>query len=180
MDVVRSNLQKMNGTISLLSKAGQGTTVLLKLPLTLAILPLLLVRVADEIYGVPLRSVIETVRVEPGQIHKVEGDEVLVVRAQTLPLLRLGKVFSVKQSQVVESANRAVILGVAQQKIALLVNELIGQESTVMKPLSSYLQDCRGLAGATVSGEGQVQLVLDPAGLLAATLPKPLAAGMPQ
>ena len=104
----------------------------------------------------------------------------LVVRAQTLPLLRLGKVFSVKQSQVVESANRAVILGVAQQKIALLVNELIGQESTVMKPLSSYLQDCRGLAGATVSGEGQVQLVLDPAGLLAATLPKPLAAGMPQ
>lgn len=164
MDVVRSNLKKMNGTISLESTLGRGTTVGLKLPLTLAILPVLLVRVADEIYGLPLRSVLETVRVDARQIHLVEGREVLRVRGQTLPLLRLTEMFGIETSP--DSSKRAVILGVAEHRVALLVDGLVGQESTVIKSLSSYLHHCSSLAGATVSGDGRVRLVLDPAGLV--------------
>lgn len=166
MDVVRSNLKKMNGSISLDSTPGQGTTIGLKLPLTLAILPVLLVRVADEIYGLPLRSVLETVRVESGQVHLVEGREVLRVRGQTLPLLRLTDIFAIESGP--DSGGRAVILGVAERRVALLVDGLVGQESTVIKPLSSYLHHCSSLAGATVSGDGRVRLVLDPAGLVSA------------
>jgi two-component system, chemotaxis family, sensor kinase CheA len=166
MDVVRSNLKKINGIIALESTPGRGTTVLLKLPLTLAILPVLFVRVSEEIYGLPLRSVLETVRVEPGQLHVIEGREVLRVRGQTLPLLRLTETFALKPDR--DSGRRAVIVGVAEQRVALLVDGLVGQESTVIKSLSSYLHHCSSLAGATVSGDGRVRLVLDPAGLISA------------
>jgi two-component system, chemotaxis family, sensor kinase CheA len=92
MDVVRSNLKKLNGTIDLDSKLGVGTTVLLKLPLTLAILPVLLVRVATEIYAIPLRCVIETASIHPQEVHCVEGREVLHLRNETFPMLRLREV----------------------------------------------------------------------------------------
>ncbi len=97
MDVVRSNLKRMNGTIELDSVLGKGTTIRLRLPLTLAILPVLLVQVADEIYGLPLRSVVETTQVQDDELHHVEGLEVLRLRGKTLPLLRLGHMFATKR-----------------------------------------------------------------------------------
>jgi len=166
MDVVRSNLKKMNGTIDLESHLGQGTTVRLRLPLTLAILPVLLVEVGDETYALPLRSVIETARIESKEVHRLEGREVLCLRGETLPLLRLGKMFENEASQGAQAADKAVILGVGERRVALLVDHLIGQESTVVKPLGSYLHNCSSLAGATISGDGRVRLVLDPSGLL--------------
>lgn len=167
MDVVRSNLKKLNGTIELDSQPGLGTTVLLRLPLTLAILPVLLVRVADEIYGLPLRAVLETARITKDEVHHVEGNEVLRLHGETLPLLRLGDLFGSPSHASHGASSKVVILGIGEKRVALLVDHLVGQESTVIKPLGSYLHHSSSLAGATISGDGRVRLVLDPAGLLA-------------
>jgi two-component system, chemotaxis family, sensor kinase CheA len=167
MDVVRSNLRKMNGTVELDSTLGKGTTILLRLPLTLAILPVLLVQVADEIYGLPLRSVLTTAGVRAEEIHQVESTEVLRLRGRTFPLLRLGKLFASKMEEADPNSQKVVILTVGDKQVALLVDHLVGQESTVIKPLSTYLHHCSSIAGATISGDGRVRLVLNPAGLLA-------------
>jgi two-component system chemotaxis sensor kinase CheA len=166
MDVVRSNLKRMNGTIELDSRPGEGTTVLLKLPLTLAILPVLLVKISDEIYALPLRSVLGTAQIVAKEVHQVEGHEILRLRGQTLPLLRLGQMFSTKPSGRA-AGEKVVILAIGEKRVALLVDHLVGQESTVVKPLGTYLHNCNTVAGATISGDGRVRLVLDPAGLLA-------------
>jgi two-component system chemotaxis sensor kinase CheA len=167
MDVVRSNLKRMNGTIVLDSRVGKGTTVALRLPLTLAILPVLLVQVADEVYGLPLRSVVETTQIQTNELHRVEGIEVLRLRGKTLPLLRLAQMFATRLAGNGENGQKVVILAVGDKRVALLVDHLVGQESTVIKPLGSYLHNCSSIAGATISGDGRVRLVLDPAGLLA-------------
>ncbi|HZR30645.1 MAG TPA: chemotaxis protein CheA [Terriglobales bacterium] len=165
MDVVRTNLRKLNGSAELESEVGRGTTVLLKLPLTLAILPVLLVQVADEIYALPLRSVLETARISSDEIHHIEGCEVLRLRQETLPLVRLRNLFELPQDTPSNGVQRVVILRVGERKLALLVDELVGQESTVIKPLGTYLRHCSSLTGATISGDGRVRLVLDPSSL---------------
>ena len=165
MDVVRSNLKRMNGSIQLDSVLGKGTTVLLQLPLTLAILQVLLVQVAEEIYALPLRSVLETSRIRREEIHHVEGIEVLRLREETLPLLRLQRMFTTAGKD--KAAENVVVMSVGEKRVALMVDQLVGQESTVIKPLGSYLHSCTSIAGATVGGDGRVRLVLDPAGLLA-------------
>ena len=172
LDVVRTNLKKLNGSVALDSQFGKGTTVELRLPLTLAILPVLMVRVAQETYALPLRSVLETAQVNLRHLHLVEGCEVLCLRDETLPLIRLEQLFEGANSprgNQDEPSNKVVILGVAEKRAALLVDQLLGQESTVVKPLGNYLHNCSSLAGATISGDGRVRLVLDPAGLLAAS-----------
>ena len=187
LDVVRSNLKKLNGSVDINSQPGAGTTMLLRLPLTLAILPVLLVSVTEEIYALPLRSVVETAQVNLQRIHRVEGCEVLCLRDETLPLLRLGQLFDRNSSAGLtataastsgaEPARKVVIVGVAEKRVALLVDHLLGQESTVVKPLGNHLQHCSSLAGASISGDGRVRLVLDPAGLIAASQNAPCAAG---
>jgi two-component system, chemotaxis family, sensor kinase CheA len=167
-------LKKLNGSIEIDSQPGAGTNVQLRLPLTLAILPVLMVRVEDETYALPLRSVVETAQVNLGNVHRIEGCEFLCLRGETLPLIRLAQLFQSdssprSESWVGEDTRKVVILGVAEKHAALLVDELLGQESTVVKPLGSYLHHCSSLAGATISGNGRVRLVLDPAGLLAAS-----------
>ena len=169
MDVVRCNLKKLNGTVDINSRLGVGTTIQLRLPLTLAILPLLLVEVADEVYGLPLRSVIETARIRPEEVHWVEGCEVLRLRGQTLPLLRLRQMFDTPSTGS-ETGDKVVVLGIGERKIAVLVDHLLGQESTVIKPLGAFLHCSANLAGATISGDGRVRLVLDPAGLLSSAI----------
>jgi two-component system chemotaxis sensor kinase CheA len=167
MDVVGSNLKRMNGSIQLESNVGKGTTVLLQLPLTLAILQVLLVQVSDEIYALPLRSVLETSRIRKEEVHLVEGVEVLRLRGKALPLLRLRKMFATSAAANGSAGENVVVLSVGEKRIALMVDRLLGQESTVIKPLGSYLRSCASIAGATVGGDGRVRLVLDPAGLLA-------------
>jgi two-component system, chemotaxis family, sensor kinase CheA len=166
MDVVRTNLKKLNGVVELESTVGKGTTVILRVPLTMAILPVLLVRVVDEVYGVPLRSVLEILRVPPTDIHRVEGREVLSLHDRTLPLIRLASVLEVPGEAPVGEMLRVVIIATGELRFALLVDSLLGQESTVIKPMESLLRDCASIAGATISGDGRVRLVLDPAGLV--------------
>ena len=186
MDVVRTNLKRLNGAVEVQSTTGIGTTLLLRFPLTLAILPVLLVQVADETYALPLRSVVETIRLDPAHVHRVEGQEVLSLRGETLSLLRLEQMFRDRRLTPAittlaavpdsDSSQKAVILGVAERRFAVIVDGLVGQESTVIKPLGSYLKHCPTLAGATISGDGRVRLVLDPSGLL---LPPPAPNSLP-
>jgi two-component system, chemotaxis family, sensor kinase CheA len=164
MDVVKSNLKKLNGTIEIENHPGQGVTVLLRVPLTLAILPVLLVQVGGENYALPLRSVVHTLRVHPRDIHCIEGQEVLRLDEETLPLLRLRKLLAVGRGESA-GVQHAVILAAAERKFALIVDRLVGEESTVMKPLGNYLRQCGSVTGATISGDGRVRLVLNPAGL---------------
>lgn len=171
MDVVRSNLKKINGSVELQSTPGKGTTLLLHLPLTLAILPVLLVQVNDETYALPLRSIIETARFTPANVHQVEGREVVCLRDETLPLVRLQSLFSSPGNHAPATERKIVVMAVGDIRIALLVDCLVGQESTVVKPLASYLHHSPGIAGATIGGDGRVRLVIDPAGLLSSAVP---------
>ena len=166
MDVVRTNLKKVNGSIEVHSKMGQGTTVVMHLPLTLAVVPVLLVQAADDVFALPLRAIVETDRQANTRVHLVDGCEVVRLRGETLPLLRLRSLCP-PSSDHPASEGKIVVLEVAEKRFALLVDGLAGQESTVIKPLGSYLHDCTGIAGATVSGDGRVRLVLDPGELVA-------------
>ena len=168
MDVVHSNLRKIHGSVELDSTPGSGTKVTLRVPLTLAILPVLLVRVATEVYALPLRSIEQTSRFDCGDAHLVEGQEVIWMGTETLPLLRLHTLFLDQHSKTPAEAQKVVVLETAERRVALLVDGLVGQESTVVTPLAPYLNRCAGIAGTTVGGDGRVRLVLDPAGLLAA------------
>lgn len=170
MDVVRTNLKKMNGAIELDSQPGAGTTICLRLPLTLAILPVLLVQVGDQIYALPLRCIEQTARFLPDEAHQVEEQETIWMGGEALPLLRLHRLFAACGAPV--EAQKIVVLEAAEKRVALLVDQLVGQESTVVTPLSPYLSHCGGIAGTTVDGDGRVRLVLDPAGLLTALRPE--------
>jgi two-component system chemotaxis sensor kinase CheA len=168
MDVVNTNVKNMNGAVELDSTLGQGTTVTLRLPLTMAILPVLSVKVGQEIYGLPMRTVVETLRVESCEIHSVEGCEAIHVRGRTIPLIRLANALCVDDASRDEKVCRKlVIVGLGTRRVAFLVDDLVGAEATVIKPLDTLSRQSVGIAGATVGGDGLVRLLLDPASLVA-------------
>jgi len=166
MDVVRTNLKKLNGSVELDSAVGRGATVTLKLPLTLAILPVLLVKASGETYALPLRCVSEIVRVAVSDVHRSDSGEILRVRNQILPLGRVQRIFHHAVSNGNEEGHlRIVVLSIAEKKLGLVVDEFLGQEETIVRPLSSQLGHLPGVAGGTITGEGNIRLILDPAGL---------------
>lgn len=168
MDVVRSNVKRLNGTVELESIPGKSTAVTIRAPLTMAILPVLLVEVGAEAYALPLRSVQETLRVSEENIHRVEGREVLCLGDRTLSVIRLAKLFDVGGRSETKPSSRAVVLAVGETRVALVVDKLLGQESTVIKSMGDLVRECPVIAGATIGGNGRVRLVLDPASLVAA------------
>lgn len=167
MDVVRTNVKNMNGTVELDSNLGVGTSVTLRLPLTMAIMPVLFVKVGKEIYGLPMRMVIETVRVNAKDIHTVEDCEAIHVREKTFPLIRLARALAVGDSNRDQATCKIVIVSIGTRRIALLVDDMVGAEATVIKPLDELSRKSIGIAGATVGGDGMVRLLLDPAALMA-------------
>ena len=167
MDVVKTNLKKLNGVVELDSEIGRGTIITLKLPLTLAILPVLLVQVCNGTYALPLRSVSEILRVDPESVHQGDAGEILHIREEVIPIGRLWKVFKLGEEPVAEDGRlRVVILAVGDKKIGLVVDDFLGQEETVIKPLGAYFGRVAGVAGSTITGEGNVRLILDPAGIV--------------
>lgn len=166
MDVVRTNLKKLNGMIDLDSTVGKGTTITLKLPLTLAILPVLIVRVSDQTYALPLRSVSEILRVDRIRIHHSDCTEMLHVRDEVIPLARLRKLLHHEQTEFSpQDRLRVVVLNVNERRLGLVVDDFLGQEETVIKPLGSKLRRVPGVSGGTITGQGNVRLILDPAGI---------------
>ncbi|CAE11082.1 chemotaxis protein CheW [Wolinella succinogenes] len=166
MDVVKTNIEKLNGIIDIDSELGKGTTLKLKIPLTLAIIQALLVGVQEEYYAIPLASVLETVRVGQDEIYTVEGKSVLRLRDEVLSLVRLADIFGV--DCVFENAEEAyvVVIGLAENKIGVIVDFLIGQEEIVIKSLGYYLKGTEGIAGATIRGDGKVTLIVDVAAMM--------------
>ncbi len=161
MDVVRNNIEKLNGLIEIDSEVGKGSVFRLKIPLTLAIMQSLLVGAQEEFYAIPLASVIETVRVPIDSIYTIEGKNVLRLRDEVISLVRLADVFNVKQ--VFESDTQAyvVIIGLAEAKLGVIIDTLVGQEEIVIKSMGDYLQGIPGIAGATVRGDGRITLIVD-------------------
>ncbi|WP_208359008.1 hybrid sensor histidine kinase/response regulator [Helicobacter pylori] len=161
MDVVKTNIEKLNGIIEIDSEVGVGTTQKLKIPLTLAIIQALLVGVQEEYYAIPLSSVLETVCISQDEIYTVDGKSVLRLRDEVLSLVRLSDIFKVDAILESNSDVYVVIIGLADQKIGVIVDYLIGQEEVVIKSLGYYLKNTRGIAGATVRGDGKITLIVD-------------------
>jgi two-component system chemotaxis sensor kinase CheA len=172
MDVVRTNLKKLNGTVEVDSELGQGATVRLMLPLTLAILPVLLVQAEEDVYAVPLRTVVEIVRVDRESIHRMDGAEIMRLRDEVFPLRHLRELLGHPPADATADSLRVVIMAIGERKIGLVVDQWLGQEETVIKSLGSYLGHVNGMAGATISGDGRVRLILDPA-VIAGSLRSP-------
>ncbi len=166
MDVVKTNIEKLNGIIDIESEKGVGTTQKLKIPLTLAITQALLVAVQEEYYAIPLSSVIETVRVSQDEIYTVDGKSVLRLRDEVLPIVHLADIFKV--NFVLESTNEVyvVVIGLAEQKMGVIVDYLVGQEEVVIKSLGYYLKGTEGIAGATVRGDGKITMIVDVAAMM--------------
>lgn len=166
MDVVKTNIEKLNGMIDIDSEVGQGTSMKLKIPLTLAIIQALLVGVQEEYYAIPLASVLETVRISKDEIYTVESRSVMRLRDEVLSLVHIGDIFEVER--VFDNSEHAyvVVLGLAESKIGLIVDSLVGQEEIVIKSLGEYLKGIEGIAGATIRGDGGVTLIVDVAALM--------------
>ena len=166
MDVVRRNVEELNGSVNISTEPGHGTKVTVRLPLTLAILDGLLVKLGNEVYIVPLLSVVESFRPQTDGVTRLaNGMEVVQVRSEVVPILRLHKILNLPDTVVDPSDGLLVIVEDHDTKIALLVDELIGQQQAVIKNLESNFQKVPGIAGATILGDGRVALILDIIGL---------------
>ncbi|WP_234696731.1 chemotaxis protein CheA [Candidatus Kryptobacter tengchongensis] len=161
LDVVKANITKLNGMIDVQSKLGFGTKFVLKLPLTLAIIQGLLIGVCGEVFIIPLSSVIEVVRVKSNQVHSIKGKEMIRLRDSVLPLVRLERIFNLGSNGEGKENLYVVVLGLAEKKLGLIVDELIGQKEVVIKSLGSYLKNIKGIAGATILGDGTVRMIID-------------------
>jgi two-component system chemotaxis sensor kinase CheA len=161
MDVVKTNIEKLNGIIEVDSVPGKGTTFKLKIPLTLAIIQALLVASQEELFAVPLSNVIETVRIVEEDIYTIEGKSVLKLRDEILPLVNMADVFKIEKVLEPDKYLYVVILGLGAIKIGLIVDSFIGQEEIVIKSLGEFLKGIPGIAGATIRGDGRVTLIVD-------------------
>jgi two-component system chemotaxis sensor kinase CheA len=165
LDVVRRSIEKLNGTVTVTSERGKGTKFIIKLPLTLAIIQGLLVRVGEEIYSIPITSVIESLRIKPDEIKFIDNYEVFNIRNDVISLLRLNRLFGIKTEEKTDYYF-IVIVGTAEKKMGFMVDSLIGEEDVVIKPLRDQFTNSPGIAGASILGDGSVSLIIDVSQLL--------------
>jgi two-component system chemotaxis sensor kinase CheA len=161
MDVVKQNIEKLNGTIEIDSTPGVETRFRIKIPLTLAIIPALLVQVRGELFTIPLSTVEETIRIAPKDLSTIEGVEVMQLRDSTLPLVRLAGLFNMPADTSGDGRAFVVVVSTGMKRVGLVVDTLLGQEEVVIKPLEDYLQEKSGFSGATILGDGRISLILD-------------------
>ncbi|MDR2552925.1 MAG: chemotaxis protein CheA [Treponema sp.] len=165
LDVVRRSIEKLNGTVTVSSEKGKGTRFIIKLPLTLAIIQGLLVKVGEEIYSIPITSVIESLRITPEEIKLIDNYEVFNIRNDVISLLRLNRLFGIKTEEK-KDYHFIVIVGTAEKKMGFMVDSLIGEEDVVIKPLRDQFTNSPGIAGASILGDGSVSLIIDVSQLL--------------
>lgn len=167
MDVVKSNISRLNGIVTVESSVGEWTRFRIRLPLTVAIIQALMVGVGKETYAIPLGSVIETLRITPEDIQRVDDREVITLRDDILGLTHLEEALGLPRDPDRAGTHMYVVVaGVAEKKKGIVVNHLYGQEEVVIKPLGNYLKGHREFAGATLTGEGQVVMILDVGGVM--------------
>ncbi|MBN2547127.1 MAG: chemotaxis protein CheA [Spirochaetes bacterium] len=160
LDVVRKNIEKLNGTIKVNSELGMGTIFTINIPLTLAIIQGLLVKVYNEIYSIPISSVLESIRIKKDEIKLIDNYEVVNIRNEVLSLLRINRLFK-SGEDIKNDYYFVVIVGTQDKKIALLVDSIVGEEDIVIKPLKDKYTNTPGISGATILGDGTVSLILD-------------------
>lgn len=161
MDVVKKNIERLNGSIEIESIPGKMTTIRVKIPLTLAIITALLVRVGEDLFTIPLSAVDETIRVFESDITTIDCVEVIHLRDVTTPILRLSELFNLPAVERHDGKHFIVIVKAGSQHVGLVVDALIGQEEVVIKPLPDYLRERSGFSGATIIGDGEISLILD-------------------
>jgi two-component system chemotaxis sensor kinase CheA len=168
MDVVKTNISKLSGMIDVVTEPGKGSRFVITLPVTLAIIQALVIQSAGETYCIPLNSVLESIMVHRREIATVEGFEVVSLRGRTLPLIHLSQVFEAEdQSAVKRDRLYVVVVGLAQHRVGLVVDELLNQQDVVIKPIGRALRQVPGIAGATELGADRTVLLLDVATLVA-------------
>ena len=160
MDVVRTNIRKINGSVDLESEPGKGSQIIIKLPLTIAIIQALMVEVEQSIFAIPLSTVIEAVRISRTDIKTINGREVLHLRDRVLPLIRLAQEFDIPTNSERERFY-VVVAALGDRRVGVVVDELRSQEEVVIKSIWDYLETVKGVSGATITGEGKVVLILD-------------------
>lgn len=162
MDVVKTKITQLNGTIEVQSVKGKGTVIAIKVPLTLAIMPTLMVMLGEQTFALPLVSVNEIFHMDLTKTNVVDGQEVVIVREKALPLFHLKRwLVDERTGKTNASSAHVVIVSVGTQKVGFVVDQLIGQEEVVIKPLGKMLHGTEGMAGATITGDGRIALILD-------------------
>jgi two-component system chemotaxis sensor kinase CheA len=177
LDIVKRTVERLNGAITVHTEAGRGTAFEILLPITLAIVPAVIVRVGPERFAIPLALVQEIVEVRPEHLRQVEGQELLQYHGGTVPLIRLGRVFHLPDTR---DGGVAVVSRAARQWFALYVDGIERMQEIIIKRISARLQDLRGISGAAEIGEDRPVLVLDPLGLTARVFPRGFAGGSPR
>ncbi len=165
LDVVKTMINNIKGSISINSTKGQGTSFIIKIPLTLAIIQGLLVRVGTEIYSIPIANVIESQCININEISHIDNYEIMNVRNEVISVLRLSRLFNIQESQTGDECY-IVIVGTQEKKIGVMVDTLIGEEDVVIKPLRDKFTNSPGIAGASILGDGSVSLIIDVSQLL--------------
>ena len=166
MDVVKEGVERLNGSVTLESEPGRGTTILLKLPLTLAIVRSLMVEVAGETYAIPLANVVEVVKVRADQLQDVDGQEAVNLRDRVTPVLRLGRLFGVAGGEDGRGVWSMVVLSSSEKRLGLIVDRALSQEEIVIKGLGRMVRNTEAVAGATILGDGRAALILDVPGVI--------------
>ncbi len=167
MDVVKKNIAALNGTVEIESREGKGMKVIVRLPLTLAIMDGMSVRVSDEVYILPLSSVVESFQVKPGEINTVaQGAQLVKVRDEYMPVIELERVFDVPRKDYTNANSIMVVIEAEGSRVAVMVDELLGQQQVVIKNLESNYRKVPNVSGATILGDGKVALILDTSGLI--------------
>ncbi|MGE8296882.1 MAG: chemotaxis protein CheA [Pseudomonas sp.] len=161
MDVVKTKISQLNGTVNVFSQKGQGSKIVIKVPLTLAIMPTLMVMLENQAFAFPLVNVNEIFHLDLSRTNVVDGQEVVIVRDKALPLFYLKRWLVPQAFQEGQGEGHVVILTVGSQRIGFVVDQLVGQEEVVIKPLGKMLQGTPGMSGATITGDGRIALILD-------------------
>jgi len=161
MDVVKTKISQLNGSINIFSAKGQGSKIIIKVPLTLAIMPTLMVMLGNQAFAFPLVNVNEIFHLDLSRTNVVDGQEVVIVRDKALPLFYLKRWLVQGQVHEEQREGHVVILSVGTQRIGFVVDQLVGQEEVVIKPLGKMLQGTPGMSGATITGDGRIALILD-------------------
>jgi two-component system chemotaxis sensor kinase CheA len=164
LDVVKTNIAKLGGVVDVTSEKGIGTKITITLPITLAIINVLLVEISARLFAIPLASVDEAIVLDPSLVRTVDAREMLTVRGRSLPICRLERLFGLTPQR--RAREFVVIAQVASRRLGFVVDELVGQRDIVIKPLGNSLKGVRGFAGATELGDQRVALVLDAAALI--------------
>lgn len=167
MDVVKKNIAALNGTVEIESREGIGMKVIVRLPLTLAIMDGMSVRVSNEVYILPLSSVVESFQVKPDEINTVaQGAQLVKVRDEYMPVIELERVFEVPRHEYANANSIMVVIEAEGSRVAVMVDELLGQQQVVIKNLESNYRKVPNVSGATILGDGKVALILDTSGLI--------------